>query len=93
MSVHTFEVLIAVIFDLSTLMVVHPICAYIDPGTGSMLLQIILGSVLASLVAIKLFWHQLKALAGRLVGRSSKKTQPPEKIGAETKRPEGPSDV
>ena len=82
-----------VIFDLSTLMLVHPTCAYIDPGTGSMLLQIILGSVLASLVAIKLFWRQLKVFAGRLIGRSSKKAQPPEKIGAETERQERQSDV
>ena len=84
-----------VIFDLSTLMLVHPICAYIDPGTGSMLLQIILGTVLASLVAIKLFWRQLKVFAGRPIGRSSKKppAQPPEKIGAETECQERQSDV
>ena len=33
--------------------------AYLDPGTGSMLLQIILGGVVGLLVAGKLFWHQI----------------------------------
>jgi hypothetical protein len=35
--------------------------AYIDPGTGSMLLQVIVGGVAAAAVGIKMFW-------GRLVG-------------------------
>ena len=33
--------------------------AYLDPGTGSMLLQVILGGVAAVGVAIKLYWHKL----------------------------------
>ena len=32
---------------------------YIDPGTGSMLLQVILGGVAAAVVGIKLFWGRL----------------------------------
>ena len=40
--------------------------AYLDPGTGSMLLQVILGGVAAVGVAFKLYWHRLKvALSGR----------------------------
>ena len=38
--------------------------AYLDPGTGSMLLQVILGGVAAIGVAIKLYWHKLKAAFG-----------------------------
>ena len=33
--------------------------AYIDPGTGSMLLQIIVGGVAAAAVGIKMFWGRL----------------------------------
>jgi hypothetical protein len=35
------------------------VVAYLDPGTGSMLLQLILGGVAAAVVGLKLFWHRL----------------------------------
>ena len=38
--------------------------AYLDPGTGSMLLQVILGGIAAIGVAIKLYWHKLRAAMG-----------------------------
>jgi hypothetical protein len=38
--------------------------AYLDPGTGSMLLQVILGGVAAVGVAIKLYWHKLRVYFG-----------------------------
>ena len=38
--------------------------AYLDPGTGSMLLQVILGGIAAIGVAIKLYWHKLRAAFG-----------------------------
>lgn len=38
--------------------------AYLDPGTGSMMLQVILGGVAAASVAIKLYWHNLMAVFG-----------------------------
>jgi hypothetical protein len=38
--------------------------AYLDPGTGSMLLQVILGGVAAVAVAIKLFWYKIRAAVG-----------------------------
>jgi len=41
-----------------------PAWAYLDPGTGSMLLQVILGGVAAIGVALKLFWHRIKVAVG-----------------------------
>jgi hypothetical protein len=38
--------------------------AYLDPGTGSMMLQVILGGIAAIGVAIKLYWHKLRVLFG-----------------------------
>lgn len=34
--------------------------AYLDPGTGSMVLQVIVGGVMASLFVIRRRWDQLK---------------------------------
>jgi len=45
--------------------------AYLDPGTGSMMLQVILGGIAAVGVAIKLYWHRLRAALGM-----SKKEEP-----------------
>ena len=61
--------MLAVASDLSQLMQVRPNCAYIDPGMGSLIFQVLLGTVLASLVAIKVYWRQLKVFVGRLIGR------------------------
>jgi len=38
--------------------------AYLDPGTGSMLLQVILGGIAAIGVALKLYWHKLRVALG-----------------------------
>lgn len=42
-----------------------PAIAYLDPGTGSMLLQVILGGMAAVGVALKLFWHKIRVAIGR----------------------------
>lgn len=50
---------------------------YIDPGTGSIVLQAVIGGLLAALVALKLFWNQIKAFLGRLFSRF-KHHEPPQ---------------
>lgn len=35
--------------------------AYLDPGTGSMLIQIVLAVLLGAGVAVKIFWRNIKA--------------------------------
>lgn len=42
-----------------------PAYAYLDPGTGSMLLQLVLGGVAGALAVGRLYWHRLKALVTR----------------------------
>jgi hypothetical protein len=41
-----------------------PAHAYLDPGSGSMLLQLILGGVAGLMLAIKIFWRRILALLG-----------------------------
>jgi hypothetical protein len=35
------------------------VLAYLDPGTGSMLVQLLVGGVAAAAVAVKLFWYRI----------------------------------
>jgi hypothetical protein len=35
---------------------------YIDPGSGSMILQVILGGLAAAAVFLKMFWHRVLLL-------------------------------
>ena len=46
------------------LMIAPSAFAYLDPGTGSMLLQVILGGIAAVGVALKLFWHKIRVALG-----------------------------
>ncbi len=38
--------------------------AYLDPGSGSMILQLILGGLAGLVVILKLYWHRVLALFG-----------------------------
>ena len=61
--------------------------AYLDPGTGSMLLQLLIGAVVAAMFTVKLYWYRLKAFLGRLAGRR------PDQTRADTERMDSqPSD-
>ena len=39
--------------------------AYIDPGSGSMILQVLIASILGILTAVKIYWAQLKSFFSR----------------------------
>lgn len=56
-----------VLFDL----VVKP-AIYLDPGSGSMLIQILLAALLGAGVAIRIFWRNIKAFfTGKKAGEAS----------------------
>jgi len=46
--------------------------AYIDPGTGSYIFQLIVGAFLGGLFAIKLSWRRIFGFFGKLNRRKSK---------------------
>ncbi len=48
------------------------VCSYIDPGTGSLIIQLILGALFGGLVALKLFWANVKRFLSRLFSRKDK---------------------
>jgi hypothetical protein len=52
--------------------------AYLDPGTGSMILQVLLGGIAGMAVAIKLYWHKFLSLSGmgrQVAGRVQESNQ------------------
>ena len=52
--------------------------AYIDPGTGSIVIQAVIGGFAAMLVAIGMFWKQIKGFVRNLFSRSKKSEDPKE---------------
>ena len=54
------RIIVAILF----LLLITDAEAYLDPGTGSMLLQVILGGIAAVGVAVKLYWHKLRVAFG-----------------------------
>jgi len=45
------------------------ILAYIDPGTGSLFIQILIGLICGALFCIKLFFSSIKSFFGRLANK------------------------
>jgi hypothetical protein len=46
--------------------------AYLDPGTGSYMLQIILAALLGAAFTVKMFWLRIKAFFSHLISRKPK---------------------
>ena len=60
---------IAGVFLLALPNLVH---AYIDPGSGSYLIQFILALLLGGAFAVKRFWHNIKKTSRDMFGRQGK---------------------
>ncbi len=77
------------------LLLARPAQAYLDPGTGSLVVQVLVGSALACLLGVKVFWRQIRLFAGRLFGRGRKKNVRPgtrRQPDPQEDRPEGKPD-
>jgi len=44
---------------------------YIDPGTGSLVLQVLIGSLIGGLFLIKVFWSRIKVFFSSLFSKST----------------------
>lgn len=59
-------------------LLVHPILfvsdahAYLDPGTGSYILQMIIAGLLGAAFAVKLFWLRIKRFVAGVFSRSDR---------------------
>ena len=50
---------LAILTATYLLVTARPACAYLDPGTGSMILQFLVAGFLGGLFMIKSFWRQI----------------------------------
>ena len=67
-----FDILVFLLVVLSLSKEAH---AYVDPGTGSYLLQIVVAGFLGLLYALKLYWTRLKNFLTSRISRSPKKEE------------------
>jgi hypothetical protein len=52
--------------------------AYIDPGTGSFVLQVVVGALLGASVAAKMYWSRLRGFIAGRFGRRPRSDEPAE---------------
>lgn len=45
--------------------------AYLDPGTGSYILQMLAAAIVGALFTIKIFWTRIKSFIKTILGRKS----------------------
>ena len=53
-----------------------PLLGYIDPGGGSVILQVIIGALLGSLVAAKMYWQRLRTFVSSRLARKPAPDEP-----------------
>ena len=58
---------------VSILLLTVPAHAYLDPGTGSIILQAILGFIAASIATLSFYWNKVKLFLNKLFKKNIKK--------------------
>lgn len=66
---------LALVLLLTFILLPAPALAYLDPGTGSFVIQGIIAAVVGAGIAVKMFWHRIKAL---LTGKSAPEDDDPD---------------
>ena len=62
-------VILTVILILCSVSKAH---AYIDPGTGSYIIQVIIGGLLGAAFALKVYWEKVRAYFSKLFSKRTK---------------------
>lgn len=61
MNFMTSFITLLIVAVLACLIFARPAYAYLDPGTGSYILQLLIAGLLGAAFALKLFWKNIKA--------------------------------
>ena len=62
--------IVLVINIISAIIVIKKADAYIDPGTGSMMIQALLALLATVSVSVGIFWKRIRSFFTRLLGRN-----------------------
>ena len=73
---------VAVVVPLLVLVSASDAAAYIDPGTGSYLFQLLIAGGLAGLYTVRRYWHSLRATLAKF-GRTASEQPPTRPNGVE----------
>jgi len=60
------------VLSLFVAMIPQVSSAYLDPGTGSYIFQVIIGVLLGGVFVLKAWWRQIVAFVSRLFSRKSR---------------------
>ena len=55
-------------FGAVTMLLAAPSYAYLDPGTGSIILQSVLAGIAVAIGFVRLYWHKFKSFLSSLTG-------------------------
>jgi len=69
---------VAIMSLVSLVLLPKPALAYLDPGTGSLILQGIIGVIAGVLVALRLYWQRIKLFFSRKTDANPAKDRDPE---------------
>jgi hypothetical protein len=56
-------------FSLLLLTFSHSVFAYLDLGTGSFILQMLIAGFMGAMYTLKLYWYKVKVVVARLFGK------------------------
>jgi hypothetical protein len=70
-----YKRLTSLIISFAAFSLVFPrkVDAYIDPGSGSYIIQVILAAVLGGLFAVKLYWKKIKSYFSNIFSKEKDK--------------------
>lgn len=63
--------ILSLTFKIVTLSLIlsSPAYAYLDPGTGSMIIQMAIAGIVSALFTIKMYWYRIKAAVYKIMGK------------------------
>ena len=67
---------ILTLFFIIYLSLIDNTYAYLDPGTGSIILQAILGFIAATIASISIYWTKFKSLISKLFDKKKENKKP-----------------
>ena len=72
-SMNLSGIRLRILFVTAFVITIYPSTAwaYLDPGTGSMLLQMVVAGFLGAVAMIATFWRSFKSKVNRILGRES----------------------